>query len=298
MLLSHLHYFSKLADTEHYGLAAEELHITQPTLSYAIKSLEKELNVSLFERDGRGVRLTAEGQYFASAIKQSLFDIDKAIRKIQGGTSTLSGVINIGSVFTVQGDYLPRLIKNFNRDVPNTIKFNINQGFSNALVEDVLSGKYDVAFSAMVRNKPQLEYVHVMSHELVLVVSENSKYADLDCISLEELKNEEVCTYRLGTPIGDEVADLLSTFNIKARYEWEDEISLGGLASTDSNLLVIATLTIGLKLFPNIKKIPITGIPKNFHRIYLAYKQSDSYKGKALEAFIEYVENYQASLTK
>ena len=64
MNLSQLHYFKKLAEVLHYTRAAQELFITQPTLSGAISSLENELEVSLFERSGRSVSLTPQGEIF------------------------------------------------------------------------------------------------------------------------------------------------------------------------------------------------------------------------------------------
>lgn len=66
MNLSQLHYFKKLAEVLHYTRAAQELFITQPTLSGAISSLENELEVSLFERSGRSVSLTPQGEIFTS----------------------------------------------------------------------------------------------------------------------------------------------------------------------------------------------------------------------------------------
>lgn len=79
MNLSHLYYFRKLAQVQHYTRAAEQLYITQPTLSNAVSQLEKELGIPLFEKDGRNVRLTKQGREFDTYISQALDLIDKAV---------------------------------------------------------------------------------------------------------------------------------------------------------------------------------------------------------------------------
>ena len=79
MNLSQLYYFRKLAELEHFGQAAKELFITQPSLSNSISNLEKELGVTLFERIGRGVRLTQCGSKFYDHIQLALQEVDKGV---------------------------------------------------------------------------------------------------------------------------------------------------------------------------------------------------------------------------
>ena len=69
MNLNQLYYFSKLAEVEHYTKAAEALDISQPSLSHAIGSLEKELGTKLFEKQGRNVALTKYGRIFRNTLK-------------------------------------------------------------------------------------------------------------------------------------------------------------------------------------------------------------------------------------
>lgn len=83
MNLYHLRYFVTLAHLEHYTKAAEILSITQPSLSHAISSLESELGVKLFEKDGRNVVLTKCGQAFLVDVEQALDMLDSSINKLQ-----------------------------------------------------------------------------------------------------------------------------------------------------------------------------------------------------------------------
>ena len=79
MNLYHLRYFVTLAHLEHYTKAAAQLNTTQPNLSYAISSLEAELGVSLFEKDGRNIVLTKCGKDFLSEVEHSLSILDSGV---------------------------------------------------------------------------------------------------------------------------------------------------------------------------------------------------------------------------
>ena len=72
MNLDHLRYFEVLAQLEHYGKAAEKLHISQPNLTYAVSQIEQELGAPLFEKAGRSIRLTRYGHEFLRVVKSSL----------------------------------------------------------------------------------------------------------------------------------------------------------------------------------------------------------------------------------
>ena len=82
MNLYHLRYFATLAHLEHYTKAAEILAITQPSLSHAIASLEKELGVKLFEKEGRNVALTKCGQAFLIDVEQALEEVLAKLKEL------------------------------------------------------------------------------------------------------------------------------------------------------------------------------------------------------------------------
>ena len=106
MNLLHLRYFVELAPTQHYTHAAEQLCITQPSLSHAIAQMEGELGVPLFEKRGRNVALTHFGEQFLTCAQQTLATLDEgvdALRRVGSG----EGVIRLGLLRTLGVDFVP-----------------------------------------------------------------------------------------------------------------------------------------------------------------------------------------------
>ena len=112
MTFNQIQYFQKVARLENYHQAAEELYISQPSLSRAIASLETELGVFLFEKKGRGVVLTKAGRVFLEYAERILAECDAATAKMQE-LATGSGKIDIGYVFPLAGHYIPHKVKKF-----------------------------------------------------------------------------------------------------------------------------------------------------------------------------------------
>ena len=106
MNLYHLRYFVTLAHLEHYTKAAELLSITQPSLSHAISSLEKELGVRLFEKEGRNVVLTKCGRAFLEDVEQSLALLDSSVNKLQL-TGSGEGQIDVAVLRVLSTDLFP-----------------------------------------------------------------------------------------------------------------------------------------------------------------------------------------------
>ena len=199
----------------------------------------------------------------------------------------------MGAVLTVQGDYLPPLFHDFSENYGQEVKLNMFQGFSIPLVEGLENDKYDVVFAAAGERKPNLCYEHVLSHELVAVVNKNNPLAQRDSIGIPELSGYNVHTYRLGTPIGEEVNDLLAEYNLSAKHDCEDEVSLGGIISAMPNDIALVTFTISLKAFDHLRFLRIEEVPQDFHPIYLIYKR-DAYRSCAAERFIQFSQDWVA----
>ncbi|MFT9337460.1 MAG: LysR family transcriptional regulator, partial [Lentilactobacillus hilgardii] len=101
MNLRHLIFFRELARTQHMAKAAENLDISQPSLSYAIKKLENELGVPLFEPEGRNIRLTPLGKTYLNYIDKSLKTLNDGNTLIKELINPEKGHVNLGFTYTL-----------------------------------------------------------------------------------------------------------------------------------------------------------------------------------------------------
>lgn len=154
MNLSQLYYFRKLAEVKHYTHAAEELFISQPTLSNSISQLERELGIPLFEREGRKIKLTKYGEEFYQYATEAVNALEKGIALAHEHAGSPTGSIDIGAIYTIQSDYLPSLIKGYRDQYGKDAQVNVFQGLTQPLLEDLESNRYELAFTAYVDASP------------------------------------------------------------------------------------------------------------------------------------------------
>ena len=188
MNLNQLHYFVTLAHMEHFTKAAEELDITQPSLSHAMTTLEQELGTKLFQKQGRGVSLTKYGQIFLKYAEESLRILDMGVRKTKEMTGQTGGVIDLAYIYTLGSEFVPRLVGDFLRAHEElSIRFHFTVGNTSEILAGLKDEKYDVAFCSMAEKEPQIEFTPIATERLVLVVPKGHPLSQQkNGVSLEE----------------------------------------------------------------------------------------------------------------
>lgn len=294
MNLSQLYYFKKLAELQHYTRAAKELFITQPTLSDAMSSLEKELGVPLFRRDGRNVKLTPCGVEFNQYVRSSLRELDEGIAAMEQRKGELRGVISLGTTFTIQDDYLPALLMAYHEEYGANISIETYQGFTNFLTQCLHNETLDVAFCGRRGYEPDLVYRPILSRPLELAVRADHPFAGRKSVTFDDIKGERLITYRRGTPIGEQVQELLDCYPLpRIAQIYDDDITQASVLSTDPTLGALMLNSIGLKLFSDITTVPLEGVRADFYWVYLAYSKKH-YQSKVVQSFVEFVERFEA----
>lgn len=295
MNLSHLYYFRTLARVQHYTRAAEELFITQPTLSNAVSQLEKELGIPLFQKEGRNVRLTKQGREFDEYITQALDLIDKAVDIAHEQAGSPSGAIDLGVIYTIQADYLPPLLRAYRDRYGSGITINTYQGLTTQLVEDLESGRFDVVFGSYVEGKEDdLGFIPVDSQRLVAVVHDYSPFAKRESVTIEDLSHSKIYSYSPDIPLGKEVRKICRECcdrDLDIHATAEDEITLGSLVDSDPSAIGLVLDTLGLLPFQNLVKVRLSEVPDDFHKVYLIYRKN-VFQPRAVENFIDFVREY------
>ncbi|MDO4443364.1 MAG: LysR family transcriptional regulator [Slackia sp.] len=293
MNLSQLYYFRKLAELQHFTRAASELYITQPALSNSMSHLEKELGIPLFEREGRTVKLTRYGKEFYHYTCESLNALERGVALAREHAGSYQGSIDIGTIYTIQGDYLPALLHAYRDQYGRNIRFNLFQGLSLPLIEDLENDRYEVVFSAYIPGKPHLTFVPVLSQQLIALVHRSHSLAWRDELSIDDLHDAKtIVTYPPETPVGAEVEQLIKAHGITATdTSCNDEITLGSVVDSMPESVGLSLNTIGLAPFRTLISKRLKEVTPDFHQVCLVYKTS-AYKTRAVENFIEFVRSF------
>lgn len=198
MELRQIRYFIEVAEREHVSEAAEALHVAQSAISRQIANLEGELGVSLFEREGRNVKLTQIGKIFLTHAKTAMKAIDYATKQIEEHLDPERGSIKIGFPTSLASDMLPTIISEFKQRHPN-IQFQLRQGSYNYLIEAVKSRELDLAFLGPVpTNDPDVEGSILFSENMAALVPSSHALAERKRIHLNEMRNEEFVLFPEG----------------------------------------------------------------------------------------------------
>ncbi|MET1060759.1 MAG: LysR substrate-binding domain-containing protein [Nocardioides sp.] len=118
MELRHLRYFAAVAETRHFGRAAERLHLAQPALSQSVRQLEAELGVSLFTRTTRQVQLTPAGEFLHREARRVLAAVDDSARGVRRIADGKQGLVRIAFTGTAANTWLPRIARLIKAELP------------------------------------------------------------------------------------------------------------------------------------------------------------------------------------
>lgn len=287
MNLNQLYYFKKLAELQHFTKAAQELYITQPTLSGSISSLEEELGIKLFVKNGRNAKLTKYGKQFYHYVCASLNELEKGIDYVKKETGNIAGSIDIGCVPTLY-NFLPKAINRFLKTLNAKTKFNIFTNVTSEIVQGIKSEKYDIGFCSFLENEPDLEFIPIISQEFILIVNVNHTLAKEKFVNLKDIHNYSLITYRDNLSIGKSVKKLLKPFGLRATYAFDDEVAIGGIVSSTDKVGIVAH-TPYLLQFHNLKLIKLDMPSKfNAHIVYMCYGKKH-YHTIPVKTFISYM---------
>jgi LysR family hydrogen peroxide-inducible transcriptional activator len=152
MTLTQLRYISALAREEHFGRAARTCFVSQPTLSVAVRKLEDELGLSLFERQSNRVVPTAAGRAILAQANRVLAEAARVKELAHAGQDQLAGELRIGAIFTVGPYVLPFVIPRLRRLAPN-MPLVIEENYTHRLTERLRAGELDVIIAALPLNE-------------------------------------------------------------------------------------------------------------------------------------------------
>lgn len=291
MNLRHLQYFKVLAKYEHYTQAATKLSISQPSLSYAIAELEKELGTYLFEKQGRNICLTKYGKVFLKYVDSALNSLEVGEKKIRELTSPFHGSIDLAFIYTLGPHVIPHMIQTFsNIEEYKNIAFSFHQGTTKKIIQGLKEERFDLAFCSYIKDEPDIEFIPLIKQELVVIVPNNHPLATFEYIHLEDTAAFPFIFFNEDSGLRPVIDDLFSKAGITPKIicEVEEDNAMAGLVSVNHGIAIIPRIST-LNYF-DIKVLPIRS-PQHDRFIYLASSKS-SYLSPAVCKFKEFAKNY------
>lgn len=282
MTIKQLEYFLAIAQTNNMTLAAKNLNLSQPPLSYQLKQLEEELGTELFIRDGHSLKITSEGLLLQDKAYQILSLIQNTTAQVKNMTDHMHGTITIGSVSSVCSRLLPEKVLEFTRQFPKA-GFEILEGSSTRILELLNNNVVDIG---IVREPFHLaDYDYKLLKDPALKDSENdyfiamgipSMFEDITSeeISLADLRDKPLLIHKRFYEILNN-ACLENQFSMRIACQIDNIMSLIRWAESGIGIGVVpyTSSTLVNNAFLSIKKITKPEIQSN---VYMLWNKSGS----------------------
>jgi DNA-binding transcriptional LysR family regulator len=234
MELRHFRYVVAVADTLHFGRAAERLHISQPPLSQQIRQVEDELGVRLFDRTQRRVQLTAAGELFVQEARLVLTQADHAIKVGERIRQGEEGQLFIGVAGPADADYFVDIMRTFARRHPQ-VRVTIRNMSTAEQVRAIQEKRLHAGFVTPPVDDPDLVFETVLHEPIVLAVPRGHALAARPRVPLTALADEPLILFArsMGPGFFDAIASACRSagFSLKVRHEVDNLHSAYGLVA-------------------------------------------------------------------
>ncbi|MFD0697310.1 LysR family transcriptional regulator [Paenibacillus sp. GCM10027628] len=204
MDLRQLTYLLEIAKQQNFTKAAENLHLSQPTLSKMVKSLEEELGVTLFDRTGKYVKLTDAGIVAVDQIQVIMQSVQNLYTAIEDASNLKTGTIKIGLPPVISSVFFPRVIAKFQRLYPN-IYFHIVEEGAKKVEGLVLDGSLEMGVVISPVDPASFEILPFLNQKLALVLHREHPLAQQSSVPLQKLRNEPFILFPNGYAVRNHV---------------------------------------------------------------------------------------------
>ena len=280
MTLTELRYIVAVAREKHFGRAAEACFVSQPTLSVAVKKLEDELDVKIFERGGSEVTVTPLGEEIVRQA-QAVLDQAAAIKEIaKRGKNPLAGPLRLGIIYTVAPYLLPDLVKHAIEQVPQ-MSLMLHENFTVKLLEMLRTGELDCAIMAEPFPDTGLAIAPLYDEPFVVAVPRHHPLAGRKSIGSEELKRETMLLLGTGHCFRDHVLQVCPEFarlsndaeGIRKSFEGSSLETIKHMVASGMGVTVVPQMSVPKEPQPHVAYIPFEP-PAPTRRVVLAWRRS------------------------
>jgi DNA-binding transcriptional LysR family regulator len=254
MELRHLRYFTAVAETRHFGRAAEQLHMAQPALSQSIRQLEAELGTPLFTRTTRQVRLTPAGEFLREEARRVLAAVDDSVHGVRRIAEGRQGLVRIAFTGTAAYTQLPRIARILKSELPGlALEVHADQ-LTGQQVDGLVAGRIDLGVLRPPTAGDDLVLRTLEIEPLVLAVAADHRLATEPVVSMADLRAEDFVLFAGDVSVVNEA--VLRSCR-EAGFTPRHEHRAHGI----SVLLPLVAADLGVALVPaSVRAAPLTGV--------------------------------------
>lgn len=286
MTFQQIRYFLVLAEELHFWKTAEKVYTSQSALSRQIQSLEEELEVKLFDRDKRNVKLTAAGTFLQRHWKVLIADFDRTHRQAKKINEGTSGLVSIAYPGSISFSFLPDLVKVLNDHIPD-LKIELTEPTDQNHEKLLLSHQIDIAFSRDRILNPSIDSVKLYSESMYLVVPEDHWIDEHSFTDIRDVQEENFIISGLHhtTVFASLLRNLFKQYGIKPKTTIESDF--GGM------ILNLVSKGLGISILPHSfqfaahNKVRFIEINENVD-LYINWHNHDP--SKIIKNIVEYSE--------
>ncbi|MCG3088430.1 LysR family transcriptional regulator [Sporosarcina cyprini] len=286
MDLKQLTYFVTIVEQKSFSKAASVLHISQPSLSNAIKNLEEEVGFKLLERNTRNIGLTESGQLLYERALHILLDMTILEKEMQEARLVGKGELRLGMIESVK-HWIPKVIRKYEGKFPDMNLFLTEELSGEDVKRSLRQYKSHAIITNQLIDEDDIQTVPLYKEKLVLVVHEDHPLANKDAVELSDLQEEPFIITSEGFQTRE---DVLETFTAKGispyiKYEVERFETALSLILENLGVSLIPENYLADRLSARLvhKEIVSSSLER---KVYLTYLK-DRYMAPAIEAFIE-----------
>ena len=226
MTFHQLKVFVTVAKLRNFTLAAQTLHVRQPSVSILMQGLQRELEVRLFERLGTKVHLTRAGEELVHRAERILAEVEGIKEGMEEIKGLKKGKLTVGGSAIAAASFLPVAVQTFKKNHPG-VDVTLTVQRSENLHKKLLDGDLDLALLARVPHSPLLLGEPYRDEEVVVIAPPNHPLAKKRSVSLENLSKESLIAYEKGNSIRDMVDRRFAKTGLLIKYALEINLQLG-----------------------------------------------------------------------
>ena len=280
MTLTELRYIVAVARERHFGRAAEACHVSQPTLSVAVKKLEEELDVKIFERGAAEVSITPLGEDIvlqARSVVEQAAEIKEIAKR---GRDPLAGALRLGLIYTIGPYLLPELVKTVITQHPQMLLV-LQENFTAKLLDMVRMGELDCAIMAEPFPDMGLAVAPLYDEPFKVATPAGHPLADRAQVSAAELKRETMLLLGAGHCFRDQVLEVCPEFarfsseaeGIRKTFEGSSLETIKHMVAAGMGITVVPGLSVPKQPQTHLRFIPFEA-PVPTRRVVLVWRRS------------------------